>query len=249
MKQQLTLTAGAVILFLVFLLVKLPASQLIPRLPLPADISLKGISGTVWDGHADQVVVKGLGINNVDWQLSFLPLLIGKAALELDAGSARDSEQISIKGDVKLSVSGISAQNLTLFAPTPLLMAQVELPIPVDASGRARINIENFDYHKTDGCSTLTGTGSWLNAGVAGFNGQVQLGNFEASLHCDNGPIEITTAADNSLNLSAKAVVQHNGKFSVNGQFKVSDNLPKEVHDAAKFFGRTDAQGFYQIKL
>ena len=249
MKQQLTYTAGAVTLFLLFLLVKLPASQLIPRLPLPADVSVKGLSGTLWDGHADQVVVKGLAINNVNWQLRFLPLLLGKAALELDAGSARDSEQISIKGQVNISMSGLSAKNATLFAPTPLLMAQVELPIPVDASGRARINIEQLEYHQTEGCKALTGSGSWLNAGVAGFNGQVQLGNFEASLHCDNGPVEITTTPDNSLNLSAKAVVQNNGKFSVNGQFKVSDSLPKEVHDAAKFFGRANAQGFYQIKL
>lgn len=249
MKKPILYTASAVLLFFVFLLVKIPANQILPRVPLPADISIRGVSGTLWNGHAQQVVVQGLAINNVKWQLEMLPLLLGKAAVELDAGSARNPDQISIEGQFVISRSGVKASSATLFAPTPLLMAQVELPIPVDASGRARVNIAELHFEHATGCKKLAGKGSWLNAAVAGLNGPVQLGNFEATLACDNGPINITTAADNSLNLDATTVIQHNGRFSVQGRFKVSEDLPKEVHQAATFFGAADAQGFYNIRL
>ncbi|MCC2606486.1 type II secretion system protein N [Planctobacterium marinum] len=249
MKKQLSITLAAIGLFLFFLVANLPASQVIARVTLPKEVSVIGVSGTLWAGHADQVIVQGLALSNVNWDLAFLPLLLGKATVHIDAGSARDSDQISLQGDITLTPSGISAQNTTLFAPTPLLMAQVQLPIAVDAAGRARVQVETFSYHKETGCQSLKGTGSWLNAGVAGFNGQVNLGNFEATLECDQGPIKITTRPDNSLNLAAATLIHHNGKFSVEGQFKVSDALPREVHDAAKFFGAPDEQGFYQIKL
>lgn len=249
MKKQLSISFAAFGLFIIFLIANLPASQVVSRSPLPQGISVIGVSGTLWNGHADQVIVKGLALSNVDWQLAFLPLLLGKAAIHIDAGSARDSDQISVTGDISLTTSGIHAENTTLFAPTPLLMAQVQLPIAVDAAGRARVQIQQFSYQLDSGCESLQGVGSWLNAGVAGFNGQVNLGNFEATLACQQGPIEITTKPDNSLNLAVTALLHHNGSFSVEGQFKVSDALPSEVHDAAKFFGAPDAQGFYQIKL
>lgn len=249
MKKPILYTASAVLLFFVFLVLKIPANQVVPRISLPPDIAIRGVNGTLWDGHAEQVVVKGLAINNVKWQLDILPLLLGKAAVDLDAGSARNPEQISIEGQFVISRATIQASNATLFAPTPLLMAQVELPIPVDASGRARVNINELHFAHATGCKKLAGNGSWLNAAVAGLNGPVQLGSFEATLACDNGPINITTAADNSLNLDATAVIQHNGRFSVQGRFKVSPDLPKEVHQAARFFGSADAQGFYNIKL
>ena len=38
-------------------------------------------------------------------------------------------------------------------------------------------------------------------------------------------------------------------KVKVDGKFKPDDSLPQEVHQASKFFGQPDANGYIAIKL
>lgn len=249
MKKPVTLAIAGFILFIVFLIANTPAAQVIPRLPLPNTVSISGVSGTIWAGNASRVIYKGMQVSNVDWKMSVLPLLIGRISLSVDGGSVRDAEQISLKGDISLSPGGITSSDTTLYAPIPLLLSQVQLPLPVLASGRVRINIAELDY-QTDGCKTLQGEGYWLNGGVAGLQQQIQLGDFTTQISCDNGPVIVTSIPDNSLNLSGTATIPHKGNVTVSGKFKVSDELPSDVHQAAQmFFADTDAQGFRVIDI
>ena len=46
------------------------------------------------------------------------------------------------------------------------------------------------------------------------------------------------------------AVIATNMKnVKVNGKFKPDDSLPNEVHQASRFFGAPDADGYIPIKL
>lgn len=238
----------AIILFLVFIVAKLPANQVIPRLTLPPQINVGGISGTFWQGHAEFVQFNGIQVNNVNWQLSWLPLFWGAAALDIQAGNSRDAEQIAINGAFVVTMSTLKAQNATIYAPTPLLLSQVTLPVPVIAGGRVKTDIEELVYQK-NGCQTLNGTGNWLKATVAGANQNIPLGNFAAKLHCEEGPISITTEPVNSLNIQATATIPHSGEVRVQGKFKVSDELPREVHNAAQMIGDIDPEGFHIINI
>jgi len=249
MKNPIKTMATCLGLFILFVLIKVPANQVIPRLSLPQDVALSGLSGSLWQGKAEQFTYKGLLLNNVQWQLDFLPLLIGNLSVSLKAGNTRDPDQISVNGDFTFSSNSLSASSASLFAPTPMLMAQVQLPVPVKAGGRVKLDIDEMDYQSDQGCIALSGKGHWLKGSVAGFNKEIPLGNFEADLLCDNGPITITTNPQNSLNLAGTATISHPSKISVSGKFKVSDDLPREVHNAAQFFGNKDAQGFYSIQL
>ena len=248
MKNPFLLALAGFILFIVFLLAKLPAAQVIPRLPLPDNLSISQVSGTLWNGHANQVIYNGLQVLDVDWELGVLPLLLGKASLNIDAGSMRDAEQIAIKGNITISARGISSPGTKVYAPTPLLLAQLQLPLPVYASGRIMVDINELEHPK-EGCKTLSGKGRWINGAVIGPEQEISLGSFEADLKCDNGPIQLTLAPDNTLSLSGTATIDHKGQFSAEGKFKVPSDFPKEVRDAAALFSPPDAQGFHTVKL
>jgi general secretion pathway protein N len=53
----------------------------------------------------------------------------------------------------------------------------------------------------------------------------------------------------NRFGLTAKATIPANMQFKIEGRFKPEASLPKEVHQAAQFFGQADADGYFPIKF
>lgn len=241
---------SAVVIYLFFLIVYLPASQLSGRISLPKGSFVQQLSGTIWQGRASQLQVNGIPIQGLDWQLSFWSLLTGDLSLRVKAGNSRDSEEVSFNGDISLSISqplAVQASDLDILLPTSMVLAQIPLPVPVDAGGRLRVRLDEMDYNQ--GCEQLIGKGEWLNAQVGGINGPVSLGNFEAKLSCRERDVLVQVTPPNSLALTAEMQLPPNLKFALSGRFKPDASLPNEVHQAAKFFGNPDNQGFYKFSF
>ncbi|MCV2885810.1 type II secretion system protein N [Aestuariibacter sp. AA17] len=250
MKNTLTLSLVAVLAYLFFLVANLPANQILGRIKQNPSVALYGVSGTLWEGHANTLVVQGLPIDDVSWDISVWKLLIGKLSIDIDAGNSRDNTAISLKGPISINVFNpqhITAQDLTLFLPTDLVIAKLPLPVPVNAGGRFKLQLDEMDYDQQ--CHTLSGNGQWLKATVAGAKGPISLGNFDASIACDNGEILVNVSEPNAFGLSATARVPVNLNVRVEGRFKPQESLPPEVHQAAKFFGQPDSEGYYNVKL
>ena len=236
--------------YLVFLLASFPATHVIGRLTLPQQIQISDVSGTIWNGQANSVRYDGLPINDVKWQLSFLPLLWGQLDLDLRAGNVRDTASISVNGPVSLSIADpnkLETQNLTVFVPADLVVNHLPLPFPVQAKGRIKVDIHQLTFNQQ--CETLTGKGQWLKAEVPGSRGPIQLGNFEATLGCQEGATLLTISEPNLFGLSAVLRIPADFDFTIDGQFKPDASLPRDVHTAAKFFGEPNAQGYYTINF
>lgn len=239
--------------YLIFLIAKLPASQLISRVELPNNISIHGVSGTIWQGDATSLVVNNIAIENVSWDLSFWRLLLLDAHLDLKAGNIRDSNEVSFQGPVSVSLinpTRLKADDLSVYLPANMILAQVRLPVAADATGRLKLVIRHLDYPGF--CQSLEGQGQWLNAGLEGIVGLAQpldLGNFDAKLSCIENDILIKIAEPNRFGLNADVRIPKDFKISLDARFRPDPDLPQQVLDAAKFFGRTDAQGYYQFRL
>lgn len=236
--------------YVFFLVYTLPAAHVIGRVSLPEQVNISGVSGSIWEGKAEVLVVAGLPIDNLKWDLSFFPLLWGNLSLDLDAGNNRDSDEISFKGPVTLDLfntANVSASDFSLFLPSAFVISQLPLPLPVDAGGRFRIGIDQLEFQGQ--CTELTGQGQWLRARLEGLGEPLELGNFNADLSCIEGDTLIRVKEPNQFGLSADARVPADLAISVTGKFKPADSLPKQVHDAARFFGQPDADGYYQIQI
>jgi len=243
----------AIFTYLILLIAYLPAVHIVkfiqtnnPTLPL----TIGKVEGTLWTGKVDRLIAQGIVINNLKWELSPWSLLMGKASLDLNGGKIRESEQAYIKGNISTSLfnlQNMSAQQLRLFLPARSVMAQVPLPVPVTADGRFRVEINEFEFDKA--CVNLVGRGTWLNGSVSGPSGVIDFGNFDAKLVCEEEQFAIQIQPDNMLNLDAKVLLSVAGKYKINGRFKPSDAMPKEVHQAANFFGTADSEGFRKINL
>jgi general secretion pathway protein N len=236
--------------YIFFLIYTLPSAHVLSRIDLYSGINITGVSGTVWQGNASAMSVNGLVVDDIDWELSFFPLLLGKISLDLDAGNSRDPDDISFKGPVTLNMfnlNQLSAGKFNLFLPSALVISQMPLPLPVDAGGRFRVQIESLDYDQ--GCQVLQGQGQWLKANLIGMGDPLELGNFDADLSCIDGDTRIQVKEPNLFGLSADARIPMDFAFSVTGRFKPDPSLPKQVHDAAKFFEGPDSNGYYTIEF
>ena len=247
MKSVLKWGGLSLVVYFVFLIVKLPAVHVLTQIQLPKGVSVSGISGTIWNGHARRVQVNGLPISNVGWNVSFLPLLLGEVQADIKAGDLRDIDQISANGYVSTNGKHVEVKNLLAYLPTNLVISLLPLPIPVQADGRFKVQLDDVDYET--GCQQFTGKGQWLNANFTGTSGVIDLGTFDANLSCENGSIVVDVKQPNSFGLTAKATIPADMKFKISGRFKPDANLPTEVHQAAQFFGKPDADGYYPIKL
>jgi general secretion pathway protein N len=239
--------------YVILVIAYIPAAHVVsyvqnsnPKLPLV----IGQIEGTLWTGKVDKIITQGIVMNNLRWELSPWSLLIGKASIDLNGGKIRESEQAYVKGNISVSLfnlQNLSAHELTLFLPARSVMAQVPLPVPVAADGRFRVDIEEFEFNNA--CVSLIGKGSWLKGTVSGPSGVIDFGNFDANLACEEEQFAIQIQPANKLNLDAKVLLSVAGKYKINGRFKPSDDMPKEVQQAANFFGAADNDGFRKINL
>jgi general secretion pathway protein N len=236
--------------YLVCLIAYLPANQVISRINLPASIQLSGISGTVWKGSVKQFVYKGIPVKDFNWQLGFSSLLFGKASVQINAGQSDQDGQISFEGRAKIAltdISAINAQNVELYLPANRLFGQLPLPLPINGGGRFKLEIERLDYQGK--CVSLTGQGQWVNAQIVFNDASVQLGQFRAKAECEQDNVAIIVEEPNRLGLSFKALLTPALTFSLDGQFKMDENLPPAFHQAATFFGEADNQGYRGVSL
>ncbi len=251
-KQYWRWILAALFLYLVLLIAYLPAAQVAYRLPLPNTVKLGKVSGTLWQGNIDRVVVNNMPIQQVNWTLSALPLFMGALSVDLDAGNMRSANAIAFKGPLEvdlLSEGNLTASDFLLYLPVDLVLAEVQLPLPVDAGGRFRVNVESLTL-EAGICSQMMAYGDWLNASVAGTQGPIELGNFSATLRCDNKQYIISVAEPNAfgLTLDAQAATDFS-TFTATSKFKPDPSLPQEVHDAAQFFGQPDSQGYIHYDI
>jgi general secretion pathway protein N len=247
MKSALKWGSLCLVVYFVFLIVKLPAVQVLSLIQLPKGVSVSGVSGTIWNGYSQRIQVNGLPISKVNWSLSVFPLLVGEISADIEAGNIRDIDEISANGYVSFAGQRLQVENLLAYIPTNLVISLLPLPIPVKADGRFKVELEEMDYEV--GCQKLTGKGQWLNANFTSTTGIIDLGNFNAELGCENSNVIVDIKQPNRFGLAAKATIPADMKFKILGRFKPEANLPKEVHQAAQFFGNPDSEGYYPIKF
>lgn len=247
MKQSLTWGALGLCVYMVFLVIKLPAVQVLGYLSLPPEIKLQGVKGTIWQGQALNATIQGLPVSTITWSLDFWPLLLGNISADISAGNIRQVDAIAFNGEVVFASDRLQLDNVQAYFPTNLMMTLLPLPFPVKAEGRFKVQVAELDYRQS--CQTLKGSGQWLNAKVAGGEGMIDLGNFTADMSCENNDIILSVKEPNSFGLTAQATIPADLKFSVTGRFKPNANLPEEVHQAAQFFGKQDSQGYYNIEF
>jgi general secretion pathway protein N len=239
--------AVGVLAYLLFMLILTPASIWFKMVPLPADVQLGKVQGSLWQGQIDAVSRPPVYLTNVRWRLELGSLWRGQVGVQLQAGDVKDDSQPYLQVQGGVSPTSYALEQATVRWPIGGIMRNLQLPMPVDASGAIVLNVQQFAQGEPY-CASLTGAASWQQARFKSPIGWLDLRQIDAKLSCEQGNLRLVTLPDNPLALAITADVMA-GRYQLNGTLKPDASMPKEVHDAMRFVSQPDANGRYSIQF
>lgn len=234
-----------VLVYLVFLIALFPASVAVRLAPLPKNISVSGVSGTIWSGSADWISVQQRQLELVQWQFNPWGLFLGKVNLDLVIGNRASA--VNGKGFVSLSMSGIDAKGLRFDAPSRFLIGNTRLPFRAEVEGNFSLIVQQLEQGKP-WCEQLSGKLFAQQLQVNNQFGKYPLGDVEVALSCVDGNIKVMTDETmNALGLTGNALIKANKQLQLTAKIKETQAQPKDLKQALTFLGQKDSQGYYPI--
>nr|WP_275975080.1 type II secretion system protein N [Shewanella gaetbuli] len=232
-------------MYVIFLIVYLPANWLVSIAPLPNNIQISGVDGTLWQGKAELVKIDQRQLEHVSWSLSPWGLLLGKANVDYQIGTR--ATPVNSKGYISYSFSGLYADNLRFDAPNQFLLGGARLPFRTEVNGDVSLMVSQLEQGQP-WCEQLEGK-LFLNAThVKNQFGEYPLGDISLGLSCLDGQVVLTTDEQaNQLGLQGTITLSENNTVKVSAKIKPVNTQPQDLQKALSFLGKQDSQGYYPI--
>jgi general secretion pathway protein N len=235
-----------VVIYLVFLVVYLPAGVALRLAPLPTNLSLGGVQGSLWSGSVETLTMAGRQVEQLRWDLNPWPLLLGRVELDLQLGSR--AAAVSGKGKLGWSASGLSIEGLRFEAPNPFLIGNARLPFRTEVGGELSLLVDNL-VQGTPWCESLKGKLFLNRTQVKNQFGDYPLGDMELALACSDGKVQLKAdESRNHLGVSGTIELAANKLVMINAKIKETQQQSADLKQSLKFLGQPDADGYYQIK-
>ena len=214
---------------------------------LGEQLQLVGISGTVWDGGAQQLQYNNKAVAEAHWNLSPWGVLLGRVA-----GSIMlfDAESY-LQAQAKLPLGGGELAFTDLKGRLPLAQIQPYLSmVPLPLEGELSLKLDNLVVSGEGKLQQADGKIVWHQAAVQLME-KLQFGDLQMSLHSvQGGGIEGMIAdSGGPLQLNATITLSAEGAYQLEGQAKANESAPKELRDALAMLGKSDSQGNYPLKF
>ena len=228
--------------YLYFMLVNFPAGAAYQYFVSPLDrgkqLSLQGLTGTLWKGQAAQARIASLNFGQLNWDMKLLSLFTGKLGLDLlTAGNDSRIEGTARAGlDQTLYVDELRGK-----IPAAMLMP-LFYGFPIGIDGHITADIKQAEIKKGKRLS-LEGKMVWYSAKITAPQA-VELGDLFVAMRPDkNGTKFLLSDQGGPLTLDGTVTVKHNGQYKVNVYLGTKDKSQTALSNGLKMLGRTNPQG------
>lgn len=208
----------------------------------PPQLSLSGISGSVWSGTAAQGSVAGLFVSDVTW--SFRPLALFRLALGYDiaarlpGGFIESDVDVGPGGEVRFSDLAATLPLASLQSAFRLEGIDAELALQFD-----NVVLEDGFPSELDGSVGLSKL-------VLRALSPAALGDYRADLQTNDGTITGTVEdVSGVLDLSGNMSLDGNRAYSLIGHVAANAGAPASVTEQLRFLGSPDQQGRREFRF
>jgi general secretion pathway protein N len=242
LKAHWRLPLAGVAAYLLILLITLPADRAVKLLEQnTVGLDLQSVSGNLFSGKAERVVISGLGMGPVTWSLRPLPLLLARLEYRFDL---KDPSFLG-EGVVGAGLDGhVYLHDLQAeLKPDPLV--NHFSPLQVQTSGGVRLRIETMDL--VDGFPRgLTGHVDWSDARIVE-PVSMSLGHVEATLHSEGNTFLCHLSGTGETAMSGDFSLTQEGDYRLNLLLTPGAEVSSDIVDGLKSFGQARPGGAYLI--
>ena len=233
---------AALLLFLITVLVRLPASWALHL--LPSSIACEQPAGTLWQGSCAQLQTAGMAIGPVNWSLHALPLLIARIDAEVQSEDTRLPLQVhvSVRTGGHVEASGVHAQ----FELSPDLLPS----FPEGWQGQVQLNLAALSV-AAGHLKSLQGT-----VDIASLRQQspaMALGSYQLDFapSTDAADAVVGQLRDTAGPLSVAGTLRYTaaGGYEINGTVAARGEATPDLAKAVEYLGEADGQGRRQFSL
>lgn len=207
------------------------------------NLSLTGISGSLWSGKAAaaEVIVgdESLDLGALTWEVDGLALLGLKACVDVDSARLRGTVCRTVNG--KNNVRQLFADQLPVKMLNDFVGAQL--------GGVANVTIENGRFDDAGRIEQLQGNVTWQQARINAGTGWFALGSFAADI-TDNGNAGVS---GDIFDLDGNFTVQLQGEYTpgeeprLNGLITPKPDAQQPLVDALSVFTETLDDGSFRV--
>jgi general secretion pathway protein N len=242
LKAYWRLPLAGVAAYLFILLITVPADRAVKLLEQNAvGLELQSVSGTLFYGKADRVVIRGLVMGPGTWSLRPLTLLLGR----LEYRITLKDPTLRGEGIVGTGLGGhVYLHDLQMeLKPDPLV--NHFSPLPVQTSGDVRLLIESMDF--VDGFpQELSGHVNWVDAQIVE-PVALPLGHVEATLQSESNTLLSRVSGSGETALSGDFSLTQEGDYRLNLLLTPGPSVSSDIVDGLKTFGQARPGGAYLI--
>lgn len=219
---------GCVLLFLIALIVTVPARFVLQFVPLPAQVQIGGVEGTLWRGQADTLLVDGTMLRNMQWQVRPLSLLAGQVVADIELGEHVDNLLIG-GGRVRASRDVMEVSDVRVEARLVDLAAYAPEPSPFPLRGDVILELTSFVLGQPL-CNQANGQVELVGGAMQVGQNWENLGALEATIGCDGGYLTAALVEPNAVGLSASMRATMN---SAEGEFQIQESAdaPRSIRN------------------
>lgn len=235
----------AVLSYLIFLLTTIPVSSVKSLIDDNTNIKLHGTSGTIWNGHADSIVIKNkVTLKNTQWSFNWLQIFAGKISFFVDS----NYYQQKITGEFNASLSQqLTVNNLRATIPAKKLAELANIPL-IQLAGMISINIDNAHWQE-DNLPAATGMITWDNASVTVADtvslGKVTIVLSETELHPIKADIKNKSG---DLKISGNAELIPEASYAFHIELSPTNHTNTNIEKSLIMFTQKQSHGRYLIK-
>lgn len=251
-KKYIRYAIFAIISYVVFLIVSLPASiavSFVNKNPmLSRQLQLSAVSGTVWSGSAASVRISGINIGKLNWDLNLLPLLLGELSVHVNfRNQTVTTNAMSGSGTFAISFSGnINVENFTASFSADSL-APLMYGLPARFSGDINMHIDFLSLEK----GRRINLKSRIVVSKAGLVSPQRIDYGDILIQASPqlaGSQLVLTDQGGPLILDGNVKLKGNGLYTVNLGLGARNSASQDLQKGLRFLGQRDATGKYRYK-
>lgn len=248
MKKIIVLSFGLLVVFVVSAIAHLPAQLVVNNAPLPAQLTLTGVQGTVWQGSATNVRWQSMSLGQLHWSLAPAKLLTGAAEAQVRFGQGSDM-QLTGRGTVGYQFSGTPyLENVVASMPVEEIIQRApNMPIPLALDGRVELMLKQLNY-AAPFCSSAEGSVVWNTDKVGTPLADLTVGPVIADFTCTDSTINLNASQQSAqVESAAEVTLQPNFSYQSKGWFKPSGEFPASLTEQLRWLPDPDSSGRYSF--